>query len=43
MILEQIKKRMQDGKVKPIRPSDNQGDLNHEQIPQKKNNKKQAE
>ena len=42
MILEQIKRKMQDGKVKPTRPSDNQGEMNHEQIPTKQNNKKQS-
>ncbi len=42
MILEQIKKRMNDGKVKPTRPTDNQGDLSHEQILKEKDNKKQT-
>ena len=42
MILEQIKRKMQDGKVKPTRESDNQGEMNHEQVPEKKNNEKQS-
>ena len=42
MILEQIKRKMQDGKVKPTRPSDNQGEMNHEQIPEKQNSQKQS-
>ena len=42
MRLQQIKKRMQDGKVKPIKPTDNNGDLNSEKH-KESNKKKQAE
>ena len=44
MILEQIKRKMKEGKkVKPIVPTDNNGELNHGQIPKKKSNEKQSE
>jgi hypothetical protein len=44
MILEQIKRKMKEGKkVKPIKPIDNDGGLSHGEIPKKKNNKKQTE
>ena len=43
MILEQIKRRMKDGKVKPIRATDNDGGLSHGEIPKKQNKQKQSE
>tara|TARA_B100000085_G_scaffold110952_1_gene101245 strand:+ start:357 stop:527 length:171 start_codon:yes stop_codon:yes gene_type:complete len=40
LLLEQIRRKMKESKVKPITPTDNNGELTREQIPKKKNNKK---
>jgi len=43
IMLERLRRQMQEGKkVKPVAPTDNQGEMNREQIPKKKNNEKQS-
>ena len=44
LMLERLRRQMQESKkVKPVAPTDNQGEMNREQIPKKKDNEKPTE